>query len=137
MKIRFRFLVLLTLAATVVLAAGCASPEDDNLLVRAGFDAIRANTTTQLDIIKKMNPDEILVLHKNGRTFYAFPDPVRSQIFVGNEADYSRYRKLRAAQNSRVQEANCPWWRTRAARSSAPGAIGRAGMPSQRRPASS
>lgn len=108
MKILPRFVAIAAVAVLLGFAAGCTSPEDDNLLVRAGFDAVRANTTAQLEVAQKLNPYQILVVQKNGRTFYVFPDPVHGQIYVGTEKDFARYRSLRSHQNSKVREADLP-----------------------------
>src|SRR5215475_11969778 len=98
MNTPIRLSTVAVLAATLAFVSpGCASSDSDNLLLRAGFDALKANTTSQLDLVNKMNPYQILVLHKDGRTFYAFPDPVHSQIYVGTEQEFARYRKMRAA----------------------------------------
>jgi hypothetical protein len=108
MKLLFRVFLLATLTAGVWFATGCASSESDNFLTRAGFDAVRADTTAQIEALKKLGPDSISVVHRNGRSFYVFADPLGGLIFVGNEADFARYRKLRASQGSRNQEAELP-----------------------------
>ena len=108
MNYPFRCSIVSLLAAAALCGGGCASPENENILLKAGFDALKANTTTQLDIVNKMNPYQILALHKNGRTFYAVPDPVHSQIYIGTEQDFARYRKLRAGERASVREEELP-----------------------------
>ena len=88
--------------------SGCASAEGENLLIKAGFDVVRADTTAQIEALKKLATDALYVVHRNGQTYYVATDPPGGLIFVGNAADYARYRKLRAGGGSRTQEAELP-----------------------------
>ena len=93
----FRFFALATTLAGAWFTTGCASRDDDNVLTKAGFDPLRADTTAQIEALKKLPPDRIYVVHRDGKTFYVFTDPPGGLIFVGSEADFARYRKLRAS----------------------------------------
>ena len=108
MKLLSRHLAFAAVLAGVWSISGCASADDESLPTKAGFGAVHADTTAQIDALKKLSPDGIYVVHRNGRTFYVFSDPPGGLIFVGNEADFARYRKLRASQGSRNQEAELP-----------------------------
>jgi hypothetical protein len=103
-----RLFALAAILAAACLISGCASSEGDNLLTKAGFDPVRADTTAQVDALKKLSADGIYVVHRNGRTFYVLTDPPGGLIFVGTEADFARYRKIRASGGSRTQEAELP-----------------------------
>lgn len=104
MKYVSRLLVLAAILAGAWLTAGCASTEGESLPTKAGFDAVRADTTAQIDALKKLPPDRIYVVHRNGKSFYVFTDPPGGLIFVGSEADFARYRRLRSSQG----EAEAP-----------------------------
>ncbi len=67
----------------LLLLSGCATPEGENLLTKAGFDPVRADTTAQIEALKKLSADAIHVVHRNGRTFYVLADPPGGSDFRG------------------------------------------------------
>src|SRR5471032_952575 len=95
MKLLSRLLAFAAVLAGVWLIAGCASTEDESVPTKAGFDTVRADTTAQIDALKKLPADRIYVVHRNGKSFYVITDPPGGIIFLGNDADFARYRKLR------------------------------------------
>jgi hypothetical protein len=96
MKLPSRLFALVAVLAGVWFIAGCASPEGENLLTKAGFDPVGADTTVQIDALKKLGAENMFVVQRNGRTFYVVTDPPGGKIYVGTQADYARYRALRA-----------------------------------------
>ncbi len=111
LNIRLSFLSAILVAASFF--SGCVTPEGENLLTKAGFDPVRADTTAQIEALKKLSADAIHVVHRDGRTYYVLADPPAGLIFVGNEADFARYRKLRGS--SRAREAELPVTETQSA----------------------
>jgi hypothetical protein len=86
--------------ALLALATGCASTQQtENLLSAAGFRTVIVTNPQQ-----QLRPYKVTVAPRNGETYYVYADPARNQIYVGDQSQYQRYRKLKkqleAAQQS-------------------------------------
>jgi hypothetical protein len=90
------FKVLLATAALVALAIGCTTTKErENMLSAAGFKMVPANTPERQAHLKSLPADKITPVQRNGTTYYTFPDPKNNVLYVGQEAQYQQYRKLR------------------------------------------
>lgn len=86
--------------ALVVLAVGCANTgQTENLLSAAGFRTIIAATPQQQQHLKTLPPHKVTVVQRNGKTYYVYADPAHSEIYVGTQFQYYRYRDLRLEKN--------------------------------------
>jgi len=109
MKHSFSVLSLIGAVALLALAVGCASngrgplssaaAQEESLLSSAGFRIKVATTPQQQQHLKTLTPYKIMVVHRNGKTFYVYADPAHNQIYVGNQAQDKRYQQLRKANN--------------------------------------
>jgi len=109
MKHSFFPLSLIGAVALLALAVGCASnapgplssaaTQEESLLSSAGFRTKVATTPRQQQHLKTLTPYKIVIVHRQGKTFYVYSDPAHNQIYVGNQAQDQRYKQLRKANN--------------------------------------
>jgi len=89
--------------ALIVLVVGCASPQQtESLLSEAGFNVIAPPQQQQL------RPYKVTAAERNGETYYLYMDPARNQLYVGNRAQYQRYRQLKRELEAAQQSYNPP-----------------------------
>jgi hypothetical protein len=118
-----RFKVLLAAAAVVAVAIGCSTTKDtENLLSSAGFKAVPADTPERVAHLKSLPSDKISATQRNGTLYYVFPDPKQNMLYVGQEAEYQKYRSLRRQKQMVDEQAKAtatkenawavwgPWW---------------------------
>jgi hypothetical protein len=87
---------LLIVSAFMALAIGCSTTTDrENMLSAAGFKMVPANTPQRQAHLSSLPADEITPVQRNGTTYYTFPDPKKNVLYVGQEAQYQEYRRLR------------------------------------------
>ena len=83
--------------ALLALATGCATPqptqETRDILLSSGFHTVKATTPAQQAHLKTLPPGKIVAAHRDGKIWYVYPDPVRGQIYVGNEGQYQSVRQ--------------------------------------------
>jgi len=98
-------LSLLTLSALIV---GCAAtpsapppstPQNDSLLVAAGFKTVVASTDKQLQALPALPAGQVTVVSQTGKNYFVYPDPAHNRIYVGTEKQYQAYMTLRAQNN--------------------------------------
>jgi hypothetical protein len=80
---------------SLILAAGCVSPKHtENILIAAGFKLVAAETPQQEQKLKSLPTDKITLTHRNGKTYYVFPDPVHDRIYLGTPKEYQNYQQI-------------------------------------------
>jgi hypothetical protein len=90
------FKTLLTIGALLALAIGCTTTKErENMLSAAGFKMVPANTPEREAHLKSLPADKITPVQRQGTTYYTFPDPKNNVLYVGQEAQYQKYRQLR------------------------------------------
>ena len=90
------FKALLMIGALVAVAIGCTTTKDrENMLSAAGFKMVPANTPEREAHLKSLPADKITPVQRQGTTYYTFPDPKNNVLYVGQEAQYQKYRQLR------------------------------------------
>ena len=100
MKTIFTGLNVIGAFALLAMAVSCANPQHtENLLSAAGFRTIIATTAKQQQHLKSLPPDTVTVAQRNGKIYYVYADPAHNQIYVGNQAQYQQYQRLRLANN--------------------------------------
>jgi hypothetical protein len=118
-----QFNALLTAAALVALAIGChTTSKKEDMLTKAGFRAVRADTGGKYVHLQALTPHKITTVQRNGMLFYVYPDADRSTLYVGQQAQYQRYQALRsqnqlpdepleaAPPNENTWSLWGPWW---------------------------
>ena len=97
-----KFLTALVLLA---FAVGCVTVQREHLLSEAGFRIITASSPKQQERLKTLPPGKVTSVKKSsGKTYFVFPDPARNQLYVGDQAQYKKYRQLRLQQKLRDEE---------------------------------
>jgi len=85
----------LALAVFVAAGAAAATPRiDESQLSELGFKVLVATTKVQQDWVKSLPPGQIRPMQRNGKKYFIYPDPSRSQIYVGGPKEYEAYRQL-------------------------------------------
>src|SRR5689334_25170534 len=90
------FKTLLTIGALLAVAIGCTTTKErESMLSAAGFKIVPANTPEREAHLKSLPADKITPVQRQGTTYYTFPDPKNNVLYVGQEAQYQKYRQLR------------------------------------------
>ena len=88
-----------------VAVAACQSPQQrvaakEDMMVAAGFKFVPANTPARQAQFKLLPPHKFSRQIKDGRSFYAYPDPtVCVCLYVGDQNAYATYRANVFAKN--------------------------------------
>jgi hypothetical protein len=91
--------------ALLALAVGCASTQQtENLLSASGFRTVIGTDPQQ----QQLRPYKVTVADRNGETSYVYADPARNQIYVGDQSQYQRYRRLKKELEVAQQSYNPP-----------------------------
>jgi len=97
------------LAAALTLLAGCATSKrtqiTEDLLQGSGFKIVRATTPADQAQLQTLRPGKLTVVHRDGKTWYVYPDAARQQLYVGNPDQYQAYR--RAYQDAQMVSEQC------------------------------
>ena len=71
--------------------------ENEKLLQTAGFQVKAGDTPARIEAINSLAPGRISRVGRGGTIWYVFADPYHCRcLWVGNEAQYERYRRLEA-----------------------------------------
>jgi hypothetical protein len=91
---------MLTLAAGMLallgVAIGCATTKQtEDLLSAAGFKATPATTAQRRAHLQTLPPHKVTMVVRAGKTYYVYPDAKAQVLYVGQQAQYDAYQKLR------------------------------------------
>jgi hypothetical protein len=106
----------LVACGVVALVIGCSTTKStENLLSAAGFKIMLATTPQQQAHLKTLLPDKITLVGRSGTNYFVFPDVKNELIYVGQDAQYQEYQKLRlqkqmAAEQAEAAEMNNDGW---------------------------
>ena len=82
--------------ALLALAVGCTTTSKrENLLSAAGFKMVPAVTPEQKAHLQTLPPDKVTMVQREGKTYFVFPDRKQQVLYVGQQAQYDEYQKLR------------------------------------------
>ncbi len=96
---------ILILFALVALVTGCSTTgSTENLLSAAGFKIIPATTAQQQAHLKTLKPDKVTRVERNGTNYFVFPDTKRQELYVGHDAQFQEYQKLRLQKQMAEQQ---------------------------------
>jgi hypothetical protein len=102
-----RLLNPMKLLATLALAAfafGCATQQQEKLLSEAGFRTTSVSTPEGQQHLKTLTQGKITSVMRSGKTYYIFPDAAHNRVYVGDQAQYQKYRQLRSQQKLAEEE---------------------------------
>ncbi len=109
--ISFRSLKHATLALLVAVVAACANapsaptgPSIESLLTTAGFKTVAASSVPQLKRLPALPQGQVTAVTQTGRSWFVYPDPDKQRLFVGTQAQYDAYLKLRAQSGLSAQD---------------------------------
>lgn len=89
-------LVTLVIGTMMTLVNGCSTTSSrENMLSAAGFKEVPADTPERQVHLNSLPADKITPVQRNGTTYYTFADPKHNVLYVGQEAQYQEYRRLR------------------------------------------
>jgi hypothetical protein len=106
----------LAAALALALAAGaCAAQRrveaqrSEELLAAAGFRQVQADTPEREAALRRLQPDTVTEVMRDGRTFYVYPDPDDCHcLYVGGGDQHEEYQKL-VYQSGHPQPRPLPW----------------------------
>lgn len=78
--------------------------QTETLLSEAGFRTVIATDLPQ----RQLRPYKVTVTEGNRESYYAYADPTRNQVYVGNQSQYQRYRQLKRELEAAQQSYNPP-----------------------------
>jgi hypothetical protein len=99
---------VVSLLALSALILGCgatpsapppSTPQNDSLLVAAGFKTVVASTDKQLQALPTLPAGQVTVMTQTGKNYFVYPDLANNRIYVGTEKQYQAYMTLRAQNN--------------------------------------
>ena len=90
--------------ALLALGVGCTTTKSrENLLSAAGFKIVPAATPEQKAHLQTLPADKVTMVQREGKTYFVFPDLKQQVLYVGQQAQYDEYQKLRI-QNQLAQD---------------------------------
>ena len=102
MKYRFTGFNLIGIIALLAVAVSCTMTQRETqnrekLLIAAGFKVIVPHTAAQRQRLKALPSDRLTLVHKDGKTYYVFPDAANNRAYVGGPTQYRAYTQIRTA----------------------------------------
>jgi hypothetical protein len=98
-------LVAALACAVVALAIGCATTrQTEDLLSAAGFKIVAATTPQQQARLEKLPPHKVTMVQRDGKTHFVFPDMSRHLLYVGQQAQFDEYQKLRVQKQLEAEQ---------------------------------
>ena len=103
---------IVSIGAVLALMAACqttgtsqsAVSQKEALLTQAGFKSKTVTTPKQQQQVSQLAVDRVSAVKYQGKVYYVFPTGNKSQILVGNQAQFNAYkRSLQAQQASQAQ----------------------------------
>ncbi len=95
------------LALLAVMMTGCAgldSPQQEQMLSAAGFTIQTPDTPKRREIYDMMEPYKLVSGTVHGRLLFAYKQPEKGIVYVGNEANYQRYQAYALQRNIAQQQ---------------------------------
>jgi hypothetical protein len=118
MNTRLTCILAIGISALLGLAVGCSTTKQtENLLSAAGFKTIPATTPQQQAHLKTLPPNKVTMVVRDAKPYFVYPDAKAQVLYVGQQAQYDAYQKLRVEKQMAEDQAQ-------AAEVYAPGAWG-------------
>jgi hypothetical protein len=94
MKIVPTFATFSALLAGILSMASCASapPQEETALIQAGFHTVLPETVSERNAYEALPPYTVQRTEAPGRPVYAYYDKGQKVTYVGEAADYKRYK---------------------------------------------
>lgn len=86
--------VFLPLFLATILLCSCSSlHQKEQFLSAAGFRTVIASTPAQIAHLKTMPQGKVIPVTKKGKTFFLLADAANNCLMIGNQTQYSTYRR--------------------------------------------
>jgi hypothetical protein len=106
MKTKSMLALAAGMAMLLAVATGCSTTKQtENLLSAAGFKMMPATTPQQQAHLKTLPPHKVTMVVRDGKTYFVFPDVKQQVLYVGQQAQYNAYQKLRVQQQLAEEQA--------------------------------
>src|SRR4029077_9520838 len=89
--------VIALLALTVGCSTTSSTQNKESMLVASGFKVITPKTAAQQQKLQQVPSGHVVMVNRNGRTYYIFPDAAHNQAYVGGPQEYQAYQQMVAA----------------------------------------
>ena len=120
MKLRSLMGLAFGMLFAALVAAGCASTaQTENLLSAAGFKIMPATNAVQEAHLKALPAHKVTSVTRNGTLYFVYPDVKQNVLYVGQQAQFNQYQKLRLqkqmaeeqveAAQMNAEDAFAPW----------------------------
>jgi hypothetical protein len=90
----------------VVLAVSCATRQTEDLLSAAGFKMVPADTPERQANLETLPKGRITRTQRDGQIYFLYPGQTDNVLYVGNQAEYDQYQKLRVEQHMSQEQLN-------------------------------
>jgi hypothetical protein len=94
MKITTVFAALMILGIAAFTGCASAPPQDEAVLIQAGFHTVLPETITERNAYDGLPPYTVQRTEAPGHPVYAYHDKGQNVTYIGDEAEYKRYRVL-------------------------------------------
>lgn len=86
---------LLAIGLVLALAIGCSSTRNNEIMLSAaGFKTVPADSAERQAHLNSLPADKITPVERNNVLYYAFPDPKKNVLYIGQEPQYQEYQRL-------------------------------------------
>ena len=92
-------LALMSVSQTIA-ASGDEASRKEALLSQSGFKVVTVTTSKQKEAVNGLAQNRCSAVKYNGKLFYVFPTATKDKIYVGKQAQFDRYKKAIAAQQT-------------------------------------
>ena len=94
-------MVLVLLSASEATAASASEiSRKEALLAQSGFKVVTVTTSKQKEAVNGLAQGRCSAVTFNKKLFYVFPTATKDKIYVGKQAQFDRYKKAIAAQQT-------------------------------------
>ena len=93
-------ILVLMSASEATAASGNEISRKEALLTQSGFKVVTVTTSKQKEAINGLAQGRCSAVKSNGKLFYVFPTAAKDKIYVGKQAQFDKYKKAIAAQQT-------------------------------------
>jgi hypothetical protein len=93
-------ILVLMSASEATAATGGEIARKEALLAQSGFKVVTVTTSKQKEAVNGLAQGRCSAVTFNKKLFYVFPTATKDKIYVGKQAQFDRYKKAIAAQQT-------------------------------------
>src|SRR6201982_3203236 len=92
--------MVLISASEATAASGSEISRKEALLTQSGFKVVTVTTTKQKEAVNGLAQGRCSAVTFNKKLFYVFPTAKKDKMYVGKQAQFNKYKKAIAAQQT-------------------------------------